>query len=240
VRWGGLLKPKVIPGRPPATALLPDINVGNCWPFAGPSGQIGILLARRILVSAITIEHAAREVSFDMAAAPREVEGAMILLPLTFPSRILLHMLIVALLLPVRPVWGLVEGQANLDKVAAYQEGHAASGTPSSSSLPPSPGYILLGQLEYDINAPRHVQTFAVPKDVQDLAVDIGIVVVRVASNYGADYTCLYRVRPSLRLPSRARCTSSLTAPSLFNSPFSPRSASMAMQPPTSSWRNVN
>ena len=80
-RWGGLLSPKVIPGRPPATALVPDINVGNCWPFAGPTGQLGILLARRILVSAITIEHAAREVSFDMKAAPRDVEGASPSLP---------------------------------------------------------------------------------------------------------------------------------------------------------------
>lgn len=75
-RWGGLLKPKVILGRPPATALVPDVNVGNCWPFAGAKGQLGIKLARRVHVSDITIEHAAREVSFDMAAAPRDIEGA--------------------------------------------------------------------------------------------------------------------------------------------------------------------
>lgn len=75
-RWGGLLKSKIIPGRPPATALHPNINVGECWPFAGSRGQLGILLARRVHVTDITVEHAAREVSFDMAAAPRDIEGA--------------------------------------------------------------------------------------------------------------------------------------------------------------------
>jgi hypothetical protein len=34
------------------------------------------LLARPAVVRAVTVEHAAREVSLDMAAAPRDVESA--------------------------------------------------------------------------------------------------------------------------------------------------------------------
>jgi hypothetical protein len=65
-----------ITGRPPVTALHPDTNLGNCWPFKGASGQLGVLLARPAVVRAVTVEHAAREVSLDMAAAPRDVESA--------------------------------------------------------------------------------------------------------------------------------------------------------------------
>ncbi|KAL7411860.1 hypothetical protein BDY24DRAFT_123771 [Mrakia frigida] len=177
--WGRLVGGKkaatTIEGRAPAYALDPDIGVGNCWPFAGSKGQLGILLARKVLVTEITIEHAARAVSFDMDAAPRDVE-----------------------------VWGMVEGAENQAKVAAYQARKAeelANLPPGSeldepvASLPPSPNYILLGSFTYDIDSPNHRQTFAVPEAIKELQVPTGIVVVRIGSNYGADYTCLYRVR---------------------------------------------
>ena len=97
----------------------------------------------------------------------------------------------------------MVEGAENQAKVAAYQARKAAevANLPAGSeldepvaSLPPSPNYILLGSFAYDIDSPNHRQTFAVPEAIKELEVPTGIVVVRIGSNYGADYTCLYRV----------------------------------------------
>ena len=65
---------KPIEGRTPATALHPDISVGSCWPFAGSQGQLGVLLNRRVVVSDITVEHAAKEVALDTSTAPKNIE----------------------------------------------------------------------------------------------------------------------------------------------------------------------
>lgn len=65
---------KNVEGRQPATALHPDNAVGSCWPFNGPKGQLGVLLARRVVVKALTVEHAAMELALDMSTAPKEIE----------------------------------------------------------------------------------------------------------------------------------------------------------------------
>ena len=65
---------KDVEGRSPATALHPDNTVGSCWPFQGNQGQLGVLLSRRIVVSDITIEHAAKELSPDITTAPKSIE----------------------------------------------------------------------------------------------------------------------------------------------------------------------
>lgn len=65
---------KDVEGRSPATALHPDNTVGSCWPFQGSQGQLGVLLSRRIVVSDITIEHAAKELSPDITTAPKSIE----------------------------------------------------------------------------------------------------------------------------------------------------------------------
>ena len=69
-----MLGRKTTEGRPPATVLHPDNAVGSCWPFAGGQGQLGVMLSRRIVVSDITLEHAAEEVALDVASAPKEIE----------------------------------------------------------------------------------------------------------------------------------------------------------------------
>ncbi|KAF2690410.1 hypothetical protein K458DRAFT_102921 [Lentithecium fluviatile CBS 122367] len=53
-------------------------------------------------------------------------------------------------------------------------------------------GWVCLGKARYDIHGANHVQTFLLDTQAQ-LPVDR--VMVRVASNWGADHTCLYRVR---------------------------------------------
>lgn len=53
-------------------------------------------------------------------------------------------------------------------------------------------GWVCLGSVRYDIHGSNHVQTFNL--DGQS-AVPITKAMVRIASNYGADHTCLYRIR---------------------------------------------
>ncbi|KIJ52553.1 hypothetical protein M422DRAFT_43394 [Sphaerobolus stellatus SS14] len=172
-------------GQPPVRVLHPDIGIGNCWPFAGTYGQIGIRLARRVFISEVSVEHAPNAIAFDVSSAPRHVE-----------------------------VWGLVEGKDNVVKIDAYQrivqerreevvKRAKAEGTelpPDDdaypASIPRSPHYIRLAQFEYDVEAPKHVQTFKVPQEIQDIGVDFGIVIFLIKDNWGEEqYTCLYRVR---------------------------------------------
>jgi SUN domain-containing protein 1/2 len=63
-----------VEGRAPATALHPDNSVGSCWPFNGSQGQLGILLSRRVVITDVTIEHAAKELSPDVKTAPKAIE----------------------------------------------------------------------------------------------------------------------------------------------------------------------
>jgi len=65
---------KDVEGRAPATALHPDNSVGSCWPFNGSQGQLGVLLSRRVIMTDVTIEHAAKELSPDVRTAPKSIE----------------------------------------------------------------------------------------------------------------------------------------------------------------------
>lgn len=167
--WRRMLGIGTVYGRPPAVALVPDINVGNCWPFAGSEGQIGLLLSRSVKVDSVTIDHASKEVAYDRSAAPRKFA-----------------------------VWGLVEGADNLEKLAKYQSEMEAQSIGGAEEDGPQfkPAQILLAEFEYDINASSHIQTFTVPDRVREAGIDVGVVVFQVRSSWGdPNYTCLYRVR---------------------------------------------
>nr|CAG8480706.1 2355_t:CDS:2 [Entrophospora candida] len=61
-------------GKPPITALQPETHVGQCWPFAGPKGQLAVLLSRRIYVTAITYDHVSKDIAMGVTSAPKEFE----------------------------------------------------------------------------------------------------------------------------------------------------------------------
>nr|CAG8583405.1 14940_t:CDS:2 [Entrophospora candida] len=61
-------------GRPPTTAIQPEMHVGQCWPFSGEKGQLAILLSRKIFVTAVTYEHVTKKLAMDVTSAPKEFE----------------------------------------------------------------------------------------------------------------------------------------------------------------------
>lgn len=71
-RWFG--GKRDVEGRSPATALYPDNTVGSCWPFKDAQGQLGVLLNRRVIVTDVTVEHAAEELALDVSTAPKLIE----------------------------------------------------------------------------------------------------------------------------------------------------------------------
>ena len=61
--------------------------------------------------------------------------------------------------------------------------------------MPPTPEHLLLSTFEYDTTAANHIQTFPVPRAIQELGIKMGVVIWKFKSNWGSeDYTCLYRV----------------------------------------------
>ncbi|TCD69378.1 hypothetical protein EIP91_007934 [Steccherinum ochraceum] len=165
-------------GRAPVTILNHENHDGYCWPFAGTQGQVGVALSAPALITDITIDHVALDIATDIRSAPRQME-----------------------------VWGLVEGQDNLEKVMAWWAQKAAAREAAGeappdeyadypSTLPRSPSYIRIASFTYDIHAPKHIQTFPVDQEIKTLGVDFGVVVLVVNNNWGKDeYTCVYRMR---------------------------------------------
>ncbi|XP_051709147.2 SUN domain-containing protein 3 [Oryctolagus cuniculus] len=66
---------------PPDVILQPDVHPGKCWAFPGSQGHALIKLARKIVPSAVTLEHISEKVSpsGNISSAPKEfsVYGVM-------------------------------------------------------------------------------------------------------------------------------------------------------------------
>lgn len=67
----------------------------------------------------------------------------------------------------------------------------------------------LLTTFTYEPSDPWFIQTFPIPAKITELGLVTSTVVVRVESNWGSDYTCLYRVStawvwPRFSAPPRA------------------------------------
>lgn len=160
--------------HPPVTALHPSLNVGDCWPFYGPHGTLGVTLSRRIIPTSISIDHAATEVLLDPSSAPKDVL-----------------------------VWGIVDSPVNRLKAVAYQRHVQKIAKENThyqafqhSKFGAHPDIIPLAIFTYDIHESRNVQTFPLLDSARVLNMDILQVIFEVRSNWGNPaFTCLYRVR---------------------------------------------
>ncbi len=192
-RW--VLGRKDVEGRSPATALHPDNSVGSCWPFNGDQGQLGVLLNRRVVVTDLTVEHAASEVALDVSTAPKNIE--VVSQPLRNISLILTKFDdsgVWSKATRTRPkslhIW-----RSNLPQSQRIVYIGLFALTPRSSSLSTT-DHLKLASFSYDPSLPSHIQTFPVSPEIEDLGIDIGIIIFRVESNWGGEFTCLYRVSP--------------------------------------------
>lgn len=86
-------------------------------------------------------------------------------------------------------VWGKVEGAENAEKVARWRQSN-----PDDADTKVVGTFIRLSAFSYDITIGKEAQTFPVDEAVADLEVDFGIVLLQVLSNWGGEYTCLYRL----------------------------------------------
>nr|XP_023399972.1 SUN domain-containing protein 3 [Loxodonta africana] len=59
---------------PPDIILQPDVHPGKCWAFAGSQGHTLIKLAKKIVPTAVTMEHISEKISpsGNISSAPRE------------------------------------------------------------------------------------------------------------------------------------------------------------------------
>ncbi|KAF9126673.1 hypothetical protein BGW39_006451 [Mortierella sp. 14UC] len=194
--------------KPAEKAIEPDMHSGECWAMNGQEGQLAVRLARKIVITEVTIEHADPSVVLDMGSAAREIEvwslkGREDAAPTT-----------------PQAAQRKVDPPSSTSAEEVKQESKAGESTTttttSSSSRPgswwregaPWPGSTLLTTVEFNANMtvssssdsngaaekPKMRQTFSIPLSKQVVS-SVGAV-FRIKSNWGhPNMTCVYRVR---------------------------------------------
>ncbi|KAF9151396.1 hypothetical protein BG015_006729 [Linnemannia schmuckeri] len=191
--------------KPAEKAIEPDMHAGECWAMDGQEGQLAVRLARKIVITEVTIEHADPSVVLDLGSAAREIEiwglrGRSDAAPVTPQSS--------------RP-HDTPSSSTETDKQEQESKQETKSGAATPSSKPgswwregaPWPGSTLLTTIEFNANMttassndsdvsekPKSRQTFSIPLSKQTVP-SVGAV-FRIKSNWGhPKMTCIYRVR---------------------------------------------
>ncbi|KAF9901645.1 hypothetical protein EC991_005832 [Linnemannia zychae] len=194
--------------KPAEKAIEPDMHSGECWAMNGQEGQLAIRLARKIVITEVTIEHADPSVVLDMGSAAREIEvwslkGREDAAPTTPQS--------------ARPNVDPSSGTSTEEIRQESKAGESTTTASTSSSSKsgswwregsPWPGSTLLTTIEFNANMtatssndsndatdkPKMRQTFSIPLSKQAVT-SVGAV-FRIKSNWGhPKMTCVYRVR---------------------------------------------
>ncbi|MCJ1296092.1 hypothetical protein MMC34_007657 [Xylographa carneopallida] len=163
----------------PITALLPWSDIGDCWcaPPSGGRAQLTVILPHKIVPTDLVIEHIPKTATLDIGAAPKDVE-----LWVQIPD---------------------VEARARVIDAAVTVPALAEESLLAARTLPVygadtalDKSWVRVGRWQYDIHAPSHVQSFAVPVELDHFQLAVDKVSVRVRSNWGSrNYACLYRLR---------------------------------------------
>lgn len=206
--------------NPPITALLPWQEVGDCWCSTPQTGtgisQLGVILSRAIVPEEVVVEHIPDGASITPGVAPRKMElwarfkGEVPDSP-TAPLFSWFPRFFSSSSSPPEPPLDKVRASASVPSYVystsgkfllhetvmgvlrkAYRD--EPENTYSDDKLLAS-GYYRLGRWEYDIHGRDNIQEFPLDAiiDLPDIRVDK--VVVRATSNWGANETCLYRVK---------------------------------------------
>lgn len=175
-------------GRPqriypaPVTAITPTKDVGNCWPFAGDHGTVGIRLARPLYPTHVSVEHIPPQIAIDISSAPRDIE---------FWAR-----------------FDNKDDRERVESVAARATNEMKWGPGrlwdrESLESPEGPSghvfnnFVKLAAFKYDIAKGKpKVQTHELGVDFMNLNITARTVIFRITSNWGhPTFTCLYQVK---------------------------------------------
>ncbi|EEQ30102.1 conserved hypothetical protein [Microsporum canis CBS 113480] len=154
-------------------------DVGDCWCAATTNGkaQLAVQLGRPIVPEEVIIEHIPREATLDPGSAPQTME-----LWVEY-----------TLLAAGRETTMSAVRRSMLETLAMVYPGEHPSAYSDDLALGPS--FFRIGTWRYDINAGHHVQRFPLEAVVDLPGARVSRAVVRATSNWGNQYTCLYRVR---------------------------------------------
>ncbi|KAF9411099.1 hypothetical protein BGZ94_001430 [Podila epigama] len=200
--------------KPAEKAIEPDLHAGECWAMNGQEGQLAIRLARKIVVTEITIEHADASVVLDMGSAAKEIEvwslkgsgdaAPVSARPASFDSgsgaATNAH---VSEQHTPEQEHGYEQKKQEREQRPLKSEQKDKTGKWWNTGAP-WPGAVLLSTIEFDADMsathkPKSRQTFSIPMSKQN-SPSVGVV-LRIKSNWGhPQFTCLYRVRVHERI----------------------------------------
>ncbi|KAJ3502796.1 hypothetical protein NLJ89_g8725 [Agrocybe chaxingu] len=147
-----------------ATTLHP----GQCWLIHGSSGQFGIEFRRAATISHISIDHIAKELSFDISNAPKEAL-----------------------------IWGILDRRSTTGthKLAKTPTNIYFMGKIRDRPFIEDrrSTFVPIATVKYDIYDSNFIQTFSIFSGLDSISFDG--VVVEILGNWGGDTTCLYRIR---------------------------------------------
>jgi hypothetical protein len=191
--------------QPPTAAMSSWEDVGDCWcstPRAGMS-QLSVLLGREIVPEEVVVEHMPEALAINSGAAPREMElwarfkmsggdappqaGWLkrLLSPSSGESR-------------ASSMHSPLPGQQSLSQYVLETVRMTFEDEPESEYSDDAllgPDFYRVGKWEYDPHRGSHIQSHALDTVIDHPGIRVDKVVVRVKSNWGADSTCLYRVK---------------------------------------------
>lgn len=184
------------PRRGPMRPIMALVNweeVGDCWCSAPRSGvsQLSVLLGRHIVPEEVVVEHIPKGATIRPEVAPQDME--------LWAQFSVVDTSAVSSGQPLRPLPAsqMPEGfslhETIMGALRVAYKGEPESAYSDDKLLGAS--FYRIGKWRYDIDAPNNIQAFALDAIIDVPAIRVGRVVFRVKSNWGANETCIYRLK---------------------------------------------
>ncbi|GIJ86252.1 hypothetical protein Asppvi_005138 [Aspergillus pseudoviridinutans] len=201
--------------NPPLTALVPWDSVGDCWCSAPRNGvsQLAFHLSRPIVPEEVVVEHIPKHATLNPGAAPKEMElwvqytinkSTSSDLPteagsagwyksylnwlLSYESKVLETEYQSPMLSERFSLHDYIMGYL---RPAYHNEPESAYW--NATTLGPT--FYRVGKWKYDLHGQHHVQEFSLDAIIDQPDIRVDRVAFRVNSNWGANFTCFYRLK---------------------------------------------
>ncbi|GFF45943.1 spindle pole body-associated protein sad1 [Aspergillus udagawae] len=201
--------------NPPLTALVPWDSVGDCWCSAPRDGvsQLGLHLSRPIVPEEVVVEHIPKHATLNPGAAPKEMElwarytinkSTSSDLPteagsagwyksylnwlLSFESKVLETEYQSPMLSERFSLHDYIMGYL---RPAYHNEPESAYW--NATTLGPT--FYRVGKWKYDLHGQHHIQEFSLDAIIDQPDIRVDRIAFRVNSNWGANFTCFYRLK---------------------------------------------